>query len=150
MAEKVIERYIVDPDVYVCDPVPQQTSDQNRIYPFYDHLKEGRLTTTRCRDCGHITWPPKIVCNECISDNLEWVDFPPTGKIYAFTTQVGGVPPGFKAPLVYALIDFDNGVRIISPLIDTNPDDVAVGDEVVLKVVDAPRDRVLFFFTLKK
>ena len=150
MAEKVTERYIVDPDVYVCDPVPQQTRDQNRIYPFYDHLKEGRLTTTRCRDCGHITWPPKIVCNECISDNLEWVDFPPTGKIYAFTTQEGGVPPGFKAPLVYALIDFDNGVRIISPLIDTNPGDVAVGDEVVLKVVDAPHDRVLFFFTLKK
>ncbi len=48
------------------------------------------------------------------------------------------------------MIDFDNGVRVISPLIDTNPDDVEVGDEVVLKVVDAPRERVLFFFTLKK
>jgi hypothetical protein len=41
-------------------------------------------------------------------------------------------------------------VRIISPLIETDPDDVSVGGEVVLKVVDAPRDRVLFFFTLKK
>jgi uncharacterized OB-fold protein len=85
-----------------------------------------------------------------MSDGLEWIDFPPTGKIYAFTVQVGGVPPGFQAPLVYALIDFENGVRIISPLVDTNPDDVAAGGEVVLKVVDAPRDRVLFFFKLKK
>ncbi len=150
MDEKVTQEYIVDPNVYICDPLPQETRDQNRIYPFYDHLKQGRLTTTTCKDCEHIAWPPRIVCPECISDDLEWVDFPPSGKIYAFTVQVGGVPPGFEAPLVYALIDFDNGVRIISPLIDTNPDDVNVGDEVVLKVVDAPRDRVLFFFRLKK
>jgi len=153
MTEKANQKYgeyIIDPNVYVCDPVPQESPDQNRIYPFYDHLREGRLTTTKCLDCGHITWPPKIVCTQCMSDNLEWVDFPPTGKIYAFTIQVGGVPPGFEAPLVYALIDFDNGVRIISPLVDPNPDDVRVGDEVVLKVVDAPRDRVLFFFKLKK
>jgi uncharacterized OB-fold protein len=150
MAEEGVQEYIVDPNVYICDPVPQETPDQNRIYPFYDHLKEGRLTTTQCSPCGHIAWPPRIVCPECMSDDLKWVDFPPTGKIYAFTIQTGGVPPGFQAPLVYALIDFDNDVRIISPLIETNPDDVAVGDEVVLKVVDAPRDRVLFFFKLKK
>jgi hypothetical protein len=150
MDEKVPQEYIVDPNVYICDPVPQETRDQNRIYPFYDHLKQGRLTTTTCKDCEHIAWPPRIVCPECMSDDLEWVDFPPSGKIYAFTVQVGGVPPGFEAPLVYALIDFDNGVRIISPLIDTNPDDVNVGDEVVLKVVDAPRERVLFFFRLNK
>lgn len=150
MTEDGRQEYIVDPNVYICDPVPQQTPDQNRVYPFYDHLREGRLTTTQCNNCEHIAWPPRIVCPECMSDGLEWVDFPPTGKIYAFTIQVGGVPPGFQAPLVYALIDFENGVRIISPLVDTNPDDVAVGHEVVLKVVDAPRDRVLFFFKLKK
>jgi uncharacterized OB-fold protein len=81
---------------------------------------------------------------------MAWEDFPPAGKIYAYTVQEGGVPPGFEAPLVYALIDFDNGLRVISPLIDTKPEDVHPGDEVILKVVDAPRNRVLFFFTVKK
>jgi uncharacterized OB-fold protein len=150
MTERAVEDYIIDHNVFICDPVPQQTPDQNRIYPFYDHLRENRLTSTRCKDCGHITWPPKIVCTECMSDQMEWEDFPPTGRIYAFTVQVGGVPPGFEAPLVYALIDFDNGLRIISPLIETDPEEVHVGDEVTLKVVNAPRDRVLFFFKLKK
>ena len=148
-ANQAYQDYFVDPNVYICDPVPQQGADQNRIYPFYEHLREGRLTTTRCMECNHITWPPKVVCTECMSDKLEWVDFPATGKIYAFTIQVGGVPPGFTPPLVYALIDFDNGVRVISPLVDTKPEDVHVGDEVTLKVVDAPRNRVLFFFKLK-
>jgi len=151
MAEEQIQDYIVDQNVYVCDPIPQQTQDQNRSYLFYDHLREGRLTTTQCRKCEHITWPPKVVaCCECMSDNLEWIDFPPKGKIYAFTVQKVGIPPGFSSPLITALIDFDNGVRVISTLVDTDPDELNVGDDVIMKVVDAPRDRVLFFFKLNK
>jgi uncharacterized OB-fold protein len=148
MSSKGVPDYVIDPNVYVCDPLPQQSADQNRVYPFYEHLRENRLTTTECQDCGQVTWPPKIVCNECMSDSLKWVDFPPTGTIYAFTIQEAGVPPGYETPLVCALIDFDNGVRIISTLIDIDPDKVTVGAKVALKVVDAPRDRVVFFFTL--
>ncbi len=141
--------YIVSPDVYSLDPVPLQTPDQNRIYPFYDNLKQNRLTTTKCADCGHIAWPPRIVCPKCMSDRLDWVDFPETGQIYAFTVQTAATPPGFNPPVVYALIDFDNGLRIISPIVDCDPAQVEAGAQVVLKVVPAPRDRVLFFFRLK-
>jgi uncharacterized OB-fold protein len=141
--------YIIDPNVYVCDPLPQQSKDQNRIYRFYEHLRENRLTTTQCQDCEQITWPPKIICNECMSDNLKWVDFPPTGKIYAFTIQQAGIPPGFDSPLVTALIDFDNGVRVISVLVDTDPAQVTVGADVSLRVVEAHRNRVAFYFTLQ-
>jgi hypothetical protein len=148
MSSEGVPDYVIDPNVYVCDPLPQQSADENRVYPFYDHLRENRLTTTECQDCGQVTWPPKIVCNECMSDNLKWVDFPPTGTIYAFTVQEVGIPPGYDSPLVCALIDFDNGVRIISTLVDIDPDKVTVGAEVALKVVDAPRERVVFFFTL--
>ena len=63
------------------------------------------------------------------------------GFVYSFS--IGGIL-NFRSWTLNPLIDFDNGVRIISPLIETDPDDVSVGDEVVLKVVDAPRDRVLF------
>jgi hypothetical protein len=142
------EDYVVNPNVYICDPIPQQTADQNRVYRFYDHLRENRLTTTECRACGKISWPPKIVCNACMSDDMQWVDFPDTGRIYAFTIQQAGIPPGFDAPLVTALIDFDNDVRIISVLIDTDPDKVTVGAEVALRVLPAPRDRVVFYFAL--
>lgn len=149
-AEKKQYEYIIHPDVYLTDPVPLQTADENRVYKFYDHLKEGRLTTTQCKQCGHVTWPPRVVCPECISDQLEWVDFPKTGHIYAFTVQEGGNPPGFVPPVIYALIDFDNGKRIISPILDCIPEEVEAGAEVVLKVVPAYRDRVLFFFQLKQ
>ncbi|MCX5861648.1 MAG: Zn-ribbon domain-containing OB-fold protein [Deltaproteobacteria bacterium] len=148
-AARDIEGYIVDRNVYSMDPVPLEAKEYNRIYPFYDHLKQGRLTTTQCVDCGHICWPPRIVCPQCISDQLDWVDFPKVGHVYAYTVQQNGNPPGFPAPMIYALIDFDNGVRIICPVVDCKPEDVKFGSEVVLKVVPAPRDRVLFFFQLK-
>jgi len=144
-----VEGYIVDRNVYSLDPVPLEAKEFNRIYPFYDHLRQGRLTTTQCADCGHICWPPRIVCPQCISDRLDWVDFPEVGLVYAYTVQLNGNPPGFPPPMIYALIDFDNGVRIICPVVDCDPSEVEVGSEVVLKVVPAPKERVLFFFQLK-
>ena len=148
--EKKKYEYIIHPDVYITDTVPLQAVDQNRIYTFYDNLRDGRLTTTQCKECGYISWPPRIVCPECMSDQLEWIDFTEPGRIYAFTIQENGTPPGFPSPMVYALIDFDNGKRIISPIVECDPDEVTVGAKVVLKVVPAPKDRVLFFFTLKR
>lgn len=148
-ASKEPEGYIVDPNVYCMDPVPLESKEHNRIHQFYDNLREGRLTTTQCANCGQISWPPRIVCPQCMSDKLNWVDFPEAGSVYAYTVQLNGNPPGFPPPLIYALIDFDNGVRIISPVVDCDPGEVQVGSEVVLKVIPAPRERVLFFFQLK-
>ena len=93
---------------YTLDPYPQQYEDGSRLYEFYDNLREGRLTTTKCKNCGHIPWPPRVVCPQCLSDDLELIDMPQTGKIYSYTIQVAAVPPGYEPPLIYALVDFDN------------------------------------------
>jgi len=142
MAEK---EYLYTMDIY-----PQEHMEETRLWPFFENLKQGKLTTTKCNKCGHIFWPPEVVCPECLSDDLEYVDMPKRGKIYAFTVQVAAIPPRFEPPLIHAIIDFENGVRIISPLVDTKPEDVKLGDEVELKVVNIPPDshgdRVLFFF----
>ncbi len=141
---------------YTMDLYPQQYEDENRLYKFYETLgEEGRLTTTKCKDCGAILWPPRIICRECISDNLEWVYLPKAGKIVAFTVNVAGVAPQFKPPVIYAIIEFDNGVRMISALVDTNPEEVSIGVEVEPKVVEWPTDhlgrkRFGYFFRLKK
>jgi len=135
---------------YTMDIYPQEHVEETRLWPFFETLKQGKLTTTKCNKCGHIFWPPEVVCPGCLSDDLEYVDMPKRGKIYAFTVQVAAIPPGFEPPLIHAIIDFENGVRIISPLVDTKPEDVKLGDEVELKVVNIPPDshgdRVLFFF----
>jgi len=140
---------------YTMDMYPQQYEDTNRVYKFYENLREHeKLSTTKCKDCGATHWPPRVVCRDCLSENLEWIDFPEEAKISSFSVSTAGVAPQFKPPVVFAIMDYDNGVRIISPLVETAPEDVAVGKAVKLKVVDIPPDfigrkRVMFYFRLK-
>ena len=135
---------------YTLDIYPQEHPEETRIWPFYDNLKKGKFTTVRCKRCGHIIWPPEVICPECVSDDLEWIELPKRGKVYAFTVQVGAIPPGFKPPLIQAIIDLPNGVRLIAPIIDTKPEELQVGDEVEIVVFKIPPDsygeRVLFGF----
>lgn len=143
--------------VYTIDPYPQQYEDVTRVHPFYTALREdGKLITTRCKRCGAVHWPPRVVCRECLSDDVEWIDLPKRGQIAAFSISEAGIDPRFKPPVVYAIIDFaETGVRIISPLVETDAAEVTVGAEVELKVVDVPPDqdgrrRVMFYFKLVK
>jgi uncharacterized OB-fold protein len=76
-------------------------------------------------------------------------------KIYSYTVQVAGVPPEFPPPLVYALIDFDNGLRLFSAIVDCDPDEVTTGAEVEVVVRDvAPdqygRPRIMPYFRLRR
>ncbi|MFC1968407.1 Zn-ribbon domain-containing OB-fold protein [Chloroflexota bacterium] len=141
--------------IYTIDPFPQQYEDTTRLYQFYDYLREGRLTTTRCKSCGHIPWPPRVVCPKCLSDDLEWVDMPKTGKVSSYTIQVAAVPPGYEPPLIFALVDFDNGVRMLTTIVDIKPEEAKIGLEVELKVEQvapdhADRERVIPHFTVKR
>ena len=67
---KILEgKYIATMDLY-----PQESREFNRIYPFYEHLRQGRFTTTRCKGCGHEAFPPRVICPNCLSEDLEWIE----------------------------------------------------------------------------
>ena len=71
----------------------------------------------------------------------------------SFTVQVAGVPAGFEPPLVYALVDFDNGIRLFTAIVDCAPEEVAVGSKVEAVVREVlpeqqGRTRVMPYFRL--
>src|SRR5438093_13539277 len=76
------------------DPLPLESPDFNRLHEFYAYLAVERLTTTRCKACGRIDWPPRGFCPACTSDAYEWVDLPHRGRVHGFTVQETGVPVG--------------------------------------------------------
>ncbi len=78
-------KYMVTMDMW-----PLQVKEFNRVYKFYENLKEGRFTTTKCKDCGHVAYPPRVICPECYSENLEWIDLPKEGTVIVFTEEVRG------------------------------------------------------------
>lgn len=90
------------------DLFPQESKEFNQMHPFYENLKQGRFTTTKCTDCGAEPFPPRLLCPECYSTNMEWIDWPTVATVIDHTEEMVGVPLGFgKPPLVHALIDLD-------------------------------------------
>jgi uncharacterized protein len=123
------------------DPLPLQSAEQTKLHAFYAHLAEGRLTTTRCRGCGRLDWPPRGFCPECAADDYDWVDLPHEGVVHGFTVQETGVPTGFTSPLAFAIVKV-GGLRIFAPVLTAEPGALHVGARVrfvAARVADDPK-----------
>jgi uncharacterized OB-fold protein len=123
------------------DPFPLESADHNKLHEFYTRLASGRLATTKCASCGATAWPPRGFCGGCASDRFEWVDLPEDGVVHAFTVQETGLPAGFDAPRVFAIVKV-GGHRLFTILRDADPASVKVGLRVrlaPLRVADEPK-----------
>jgi uncharacterized OB-fold protein len=140
---------------YILDFLPLEDPEQTRIHPFFENLRDGRFTTTRCSSCGEVLWQPRVVCPHCNADQMEWIDLPKEGKIYAHTAMVLGAPLGFEkdVPFVIAIVELDMGPDGILPMFtrvdDAAYEDLSIGDTVYFKTVDCGDGRVFFRFTAK-
>ena len=127
---KILEnRYIATMDIY-----PQESKEFNRIYSFYEFLKQGRFTTTRCKDCGRQSFPPRVLCPQCLSENLEWIDLPTRATVKVVTEEEVGVPLGFETPLIHALIDLGGKLTLFTRMVNCKVGQLKEGDEVKLHV----------------
>ena len=125
-------KYMVTMDLF-----PQQSKEFNQVAPFYEFLKEGRFTTTKCRDCGAEPFPPRVMCPECYSANLEWIDWPTVGTVIGVTEESVGVPLGFgKPPLIHALVDLQGKRTFFVRIINCAAGELKSGDQVRLAVFD--------------
>ncbi len=123
------------------DPFPLESADHTKLHEFYARLGQGRLATTRCRGCGRTAWPPRGFCPECGSDVFDWAELPGEGTVHAFTVQETGLPAGFEAPRVFAIVKVA-GHRIFAILVGADPAAVRIGQRVRLlpvRVADDPK-----------
>lgn len=136
---------------YLLDFYPLQSEEHTRIHAFFDALKQGKLTTTRCTACRALHWQPRVVCPECLSEALEWVELPGRGTVYAHTALLKGAPLGMESelPITIALVELDVGtakLRVLSRVDGAGYDDLRIGSAVNLKVVKLPDERVFYRF----
>ena len=123
------------------DMWPIEAKEFNRIHEFYENLREGKFTTTKCKQCGRVAYPPRVICPECYSDELEWTTLPKKGKVIVVVEKWGGVPICYEPPLIGAWIDLgaDSPVKhILSRMINCPPETLKEGDEVQLVVFGVP------------
>ena len=92
-----------------------------------------RLEADKCKQCGHISFPPRLVCPKCKSKSFETVHLSREGKILTFTIiRVGPDKFSKETPYVVAIIELNDGVRLTAQVADCNVDKVAIGDKVKL------------------
>ena len=92
---------------------------------FTEALKESKLLGLKCNKCGAYTVPPKKVCMECTSEDLEVFELSGKGQIQTFT--VIRVPPeGFEAPYIVGMAELDEGPWIMGNIVDVDPDEATM------------------------
>ena len=114
---------------------------------FVTYLEQGKMMTTKCRECGARYFPPKMDCPRCLSRDVEWVEIRGTGNLVTYTVVNYG-PSGFEndVPYTLAVADFD-GLRIFGRLSrDINEADIKVGMELKVVPVKLPQDRLSYQF----
>ncbi len=97
-----------------------------------ERARKYRLVGGRCRKCNSIVYPHRSVCPHCGAENMEPIELPRRGKVVTFSV-VRHPPRGFegKEPFLVAVIELENGARVLSQLVDVHPEDVKEGMEVV-------------------
>jgi uncharacterized protein len=97
--------------------------------PFWDAAREERLLIKRCNACGQPHFYPRPFCPHCWSDDVAWEEASGRGTLYTFSiVRRNDLPPfNERVPYVAAVVDLDEGVRILSNVVDCDIDDVAIG-----------------------
>ena len=102
----------------------------------------------RCNACGRHQFYPRAFCTACLSDDLEWVEARGTGRIYTFTICRIAAHPALTAPYAVALIDLDEGVRMLANIVDCELALIRMGARVAVRFEPIGDEFTLPQFTL--
>lgn len=130
------------PNLLRVQPPPAEVSR-----PYWEGCREGELRLQRCEHCDRYQFYPRIICSHCGGDRLQWRAASGRGRIASFTVVRRALSPAYTAPYVVALIDLEEGPRMMSAIVGAAPDTVRVGDAVSVRFESWGADHVLPVFT---
>jgi len=111
---------------------------------YWEAAADGRLLLRECTDCGLVYHYPRALCPDCLSDDVSWIKAAGRGTVYSYTVsrQIAEWPDE-ALPAIIAYVELQEGPRMMTCLVDCEPDDISVGADVAVRFVDsAERDDV--------
>jgi uncharacterized OB-fold protein len=97
--------------------------------PFWDATRERRLVLPWCVACERPIWYPREVCPACLGDDIEWRASSGLGSVYAVSVHhlPGPMRDPSAGPYAVALVELAERVRMMSNIVDCEPDTVEAG-----------------------
>src|SRR6185437_6957140 len=110
---------------------------------FWAGTAVGELRVQSCGDCGTLRHPPGPLCMACGSPNPKYIVAAGTGEVFSYVVHHHPPVPGKQLPLVIALVELTEGVRVLAELTGVDPDQVEVGMPVEVSFLKVDDELVL-------
>lgn len=94
---------------------------------FWAGTAAGELRVQKCGGCGELRHPPGPMCPHCTETRPEYVVASGLGTVYSFVVHHHPPMPGRTPPFVVALVELEEGTRLLAELVDVAPEEVRVG-----------------------
>jgi uncharacterized OB-fold protein len=103
------------------------------IEQFYKYLGQQKLMAGKCVKCGKIHLPPRPMCDNCFSQQFEWVAVSGKGKLLTYTI-ISIAPEQFQALTPYAvgIVGLENGLKIPGMIQNATQQQLQIGMELTL------------------
>ncbi len=124
-------------------PRPALTQDNSF---FFEGAKHHKLLIQHCTTCGTLRHPPRPSCANCRSFDWDTVTASGRGTIYSFVVNHYPQVPAFDYPLVVALVELEEGTRLVANVSGITPEEVAIGMPVVAEFEEFDEDLTLPVF----
>jgi uncharacterized protein len=104
-------------------PVPVPSVESK---PYWDGLRQHRLLMQRCNGCRQYWFPPSSQCPNCLCSDFNWTPLSGRGKVFSYVVYHRVYHPGFanEVPYTVALVELEEGPRMISNIVDIASDKV--------------------------
>ena len=116
--------------------------------PFWGGCRQHEFRLQRCRSCGSYQHYPRPFCGECYHTDLEWAVSSGKGTVWTYTITYQHGAPHFRwrLPFVLAYVELEEGVKVMSNIVDTPPDSVYIGMPVQVTFVDVTPEVSIYQF----
>jgi uncharacterized OB-fold protein len=110
--------------------------------PFFDAAREGKLLLGKCSSCGGLHYYPRAICPFCFNEKIQWVEAKGKGTLYSYSVM-RRVPE----PYAIAYVTLDEGVTMLTNMVDCDLDRLRIGDAVRLVFKAAEGGEMIPMFT---
>jgi uncharacterized OB-fold protein len=103
--------------IEMAEPVRARPKPTPETQHFWDGTREGELRLQRCDGCAHVYFPPRPFCPACACRQVSVFKASGKGKLYSYVIHHRPVP-GFTPPYAIAVVELDEGPRMMSNIVD--------------------------------
>jgi uncharacterized OB-fold protein len=130
-------------------PKPMPVQEHKALTdPYWEAARRHELIMQRCKKCGNFIHFPREQCPVCFSQDLEWQQVSGKGRVYAFTNVHQSQHPAFQedAPYNFAIVQLDEGPRMVTNIVGCAPEDVRCDMQVTVEFDDVSPEWTLVKF----